>query len=105
MGEELFSMPDHAKGKIPNDILIQLWNLDDDIAEYYPEQSWALEHIKVPLFLHLKLLEGYEDDSPYYSSQINLFRQLYNHHKTTDLSFFLEGTVGPILEHMDIMPA
>jgi len=48
-----------------DDDLLRLWYRNNDLIDYFPEEFWAFEHIKVIFDLQIKLLEMYDNDSPY----------------------------------------
>ena len=97
--ELAYSDPDNCPAPPTNEVLFSLWRRQD-WDEYYPEEFWALEHLKVALDLHVQLLNRFTGVSPYTSYQANMVRNLYEHHRRTGLSGFLDDALGPILDHV-----
>lgn len=98
IAEELYEIPNSISPS--NEILIRLWNRDYDWTEYYPEQFWALEHIKIVVDLHIKLLKQYhqcKQEIPYKYHQIRLINSLCKHHSYTGLTEIIKETMSPIL--------
>lgn len=97
--EELYTTPAQRSAP-PNEILISLWNREAEWVDYYPEEFWALEHIKVIVDLHTRLLEGYEEISPYKQQQIWLVENLCAHHANTGLIEVVREAMPTILRRM-----
>lgn len=103
MAEELYEIPNLISPS--NEILIKLWNRDSNWTEYYPEQFWALEHIKIVVDLHIKLLEKYrqcKQKIPYKCHQIRLVNSLCKHHSDTGLAEIIKETMSPIIQVLRI---
>jgi hypothetical protein len=98
--EELkYPDPNNCPAPPANEVLFLLWRRED-WDEYYPEEFWALEHLKVALDLHTQLLDKFDGRSPYTVYQANLVRNLYEHHRRTGLAEFLDEALGPILNYV-----
>ncbi|UKO99956.1 hypothetical protein [Nostoc sp. UHCC 0870] len=97
IAEELYEVP-KMQSSPSNDILISLWNREIDWVEYFPEEFWALEHIKVAVDLHTRLLKGYDKESPYTQQQILLLENLCNHHIHTGLIEIIRIAMPTILQ-------
>ncbi|MDB9310185.1 hypothetical protein PN471_16400 [Aphanizomenon sp. CS-733/32] len=102
MADELCSLDEDIR--LTNEQIICLWQRkSSDLTNRYPEAFWALEHIKVVVDLHTKLLEGYnKDDSPYTEVQEHLLKNLCEHHKRTGLVEVLKVAMPTILEKIGI---
>jgi len=101
MADELCSLDQDSALK--NDGIICLWQRkSSDLANICPEAFWALQHIKVVVDLHTKLLEGYKKKSPYTEVQEHLLRNLCEHHKRTGLVEVLKLAMPTILEKIGI---
>jgi hypothetical protein len=103
VAEELFYHdPDFCPAPPANEVLLRLWRRNKDWVECFPEEFWALEHIKVVVDLHVKLLEQYGKISPYTDAQVVLAGNLYRHHQKTRMTDLLEEAMNPIFTHMGI---
>lgn len=88
---------------LTNDGIICLWQRESvDLTTRCPEAFWALEHIKVVVDLHTKLLKEYKKDSPYTEEQENLLKNLCEHHKKTGLIEVLKVVMPTILQKVGI---
>lgn len=85
----------------PNKILISLWNREAEWINCYPEEFWALEHIKVVVDLHTRLLKGYEKSSPYKAHQIWLIKNLCDYHINSGLIEVLREAMPVIMEGIE----
>jgi hypothetical protein len=65
MANELHSDETLTLNLPTNEILLSLWNRDEKLVDYFPEEFWVLEHIKVSVHLHSMLLEKYKHGTPY----------------------------------------
>ncbi len=104
MADELYYSSDSIDTQIglSNKAIIGLWQRESsDLANAYPEAFWALEHIKVIVDLHTKLLEGYTNDSPYTKTQVFLLKQLCEHHKNTSLLEVIKVAMPTILQKIE----
>lgn len=102
MAEELFEAPDPRSNMPSNEILLDLWNHSDEaLIDYFPDEYWALEHIKPSLDFHVKLLDGFESESPLKGAQTRIVEGLLSHHEKTGLLDFLQVALQPILSHID----
>ena len=103
IGEEFFyAGPDACPTPPSNETLLSLWRREKEWPNYFPEEFWALEHIKAAIGLHARLLENYDKESPYTTAQTLLVRSLYKYHKETGMAALLEEAMGPILAHIRI---
>lgn len=101
MAEELFEVPEPHSNMPSNEILLDLWNHSDEaLVDYFPEEFWALEHLKPSLALHVKLLDSFKRKSPFQGAQIRLVEGLLSHHEKTGLLGFLQVALQPILLHI-----
>ena len=64
--------------------------------------SYVLEHLKVPLELHARLLENYKGKTPFTQAQIYITEVLLFRHKITGLRPLLSEILKPFIEHMKI---
>ncbi|MBD2625523.1 hypothetical protein [Trichormus variabilis] len=101
MSEELYSIPEERSAPPSNEILISLWNREKDWLNYYPEEFVALEHIKVVVDLHTRLLKGYDNNFPYSQQQILLLKNLCDHHINNGLIQLLKESMPIILEPIE----
>lgn len=99
--EELYGIPEEMS-EPSNGILISLWNRESDLGDSYPEELWALEHIKVATDLHIKLLQGYKQNSPYGKQQVLLIENLFDHHKRTGLVEVLKAAMPDITAFLNL---
>lgn len=91
IADELYHMP-MTSAPPDNGILLSLWHGDADAAEIFPEEYWALEHLKLATELHLKLWDG-SAESPCRPAQRLLVSGLRTQHGNTGLFEFLEAVV------------
>jgi hypothetical protein len=98
--EELGTTPEQRSAPT-NDVLIRLWNREVDWVDSYPEEFWALEHVKVAVDLHTRLLEGYKKSSPYKQHQIWLVKNLCTHHTNTGLIEVIREAMPIILQAIE----
>lgn len=102
MAEELHHNAEHH-AKVPDvDMLLKLWNRDEMLMDYFPEEFWVFEHLKVPLGLHVRLLENYKGDTPFTQAQTYITETLLFRHNKTGIKVFLIEILKPIIEHMKI---
>ncbi|MFN5990992.1 MAG: hypothetical protein ACK6A9_19065 [Dolichospermum sp.] len=86
-----------------NEGIICLWQRKSNgLSEAFSTEFWTLQHIKVVVDLHTKLLEKYNKDSPYTEQQEHLLRNLCEHHKRTGLVEVLKVAMPTILEKIGI---
>lgn len=97
IAEELYTVPEWQPAP-SNEILISLWNREIEWADYYPEEFWALQNIRVAADLHAKLLMEYEKSSPYKQHQILLVKNLCAHHTNTELIEVIREVMPTILQ-------
>lgn len=102
MGEELFSVPDPYIGHPDDEVLDRLWQRDGELVDYYPEEFWALEHLKAALDIHVRLMESFGDGSPYGNAQYALVENLLKHHERTGLSLLITKAMQPIIERIGL---
>jgi hypothetical protein len=101
MADELCSLDEYTA--LTNEGIICLWQRKScDLTNRYAEAFWALEHIKVVVDLHTKLLEGYNKDSPYTEVQEHLLKNLCEHHTRTSLVEVLKVAMPKILSKIGI---
>jgi hypothetical protein len=102
MAEELHHEADHH-AKVPTvEMLMKLWSRDEILIDYFPEEFWVFEHLKVPLGLHIRLLENYRGETPYTQAQTYITQTLLSHHNKTGIRLLLIEILKPILESMKI---
>lgn len=64
MADELCSLDENSA--LTNEGIICLWRRNSSaLADMFSKEFWVLQHIKVVVDLHTKLLEGYIKESPY----------------------------------------
>ncbi|HEY9804088.1 MAG TPA: hypothetical protein V6D25_27400 [Leptolyngbyaceae cyanobacterium] len=101
MADELCSLDEDSA--LTNEGIICLWQRkSSDLAEMYSKEFWVLQHIKVVVDLHTKLLEGYIKESPYTEVQKHLLKNLCEHHKRTGLVEVLKVAMPTILGKIGI---
>jgi len=102
MAEEL-RYPAHYNPDGPTtDMLIELWKGNNELVDYFPDEFWVLEHLKVPLELHARLLKNYKGKTPFTQAQIYITEVLLFRHKITGLRPLLSEILKPFIEHMKI---
>ena len=102
MAEELHHNADHH-AKIPDIAsLIKLWNRDEMLINYFPEEYWVFEHLKIPLGLHARLLQNYKGETPFTQAQTYVTETLLFRHNKTGMKSLLIEILEPILESMKI---
>jgi hypothetical protein len=102
MADELHHNASHHTNLPTVDELIRLWNRDESVIDDLPEEFWAFEHLKVPLALHIRLLDNYKGDSPFTQAQTYITETLLSRHKETGIKSVLIEILKPILERMNI---
>lgn len=105
MVDELYE--EYKNSALTNKGIICLWqrksdDLTKDLSNTYSLEFWALQHIKVVVDLHTKLLEGYTKGSPYTQEQERLLIILCEHHEKTGLLEVLKVAMPTILEKIGI---
>jgi hypothetical protein len=105
MVDELYE--EYEDSALTNKGIICLWqrksdDLTKDLSDMYSLEFWALQHIKVVVDLHTKLLEGYTKGSPYTQEQERLLTILCDHHRRTGLFEVLKVAMPKILEKIGI---
>ena len=102
MAEELHHNAAHHTNLPTVDDLIRLWNRDETLVDYFLEEFWAFEHLKVPLALHVQLLENYQGETPFTQAQTYITETLLSRHNETGIKSVLIEILKPILERMNI---
>jgi hypothetical protein len=95
MADELYT-GNPAPPAPSNEALLAIWQRDQTQTENFPEEFWALEHIRVITDLHLYLLETYKQEKPYTNAQSILLNSLQRHHAQTGLIDLLRIALGPM---------
>jgi hypothetical protein len=98
MAEELHHKADHES--ITADILKGLWNSDSNLIEYFPEEYWALVHLKTSFEMHRDLVTGYEEGNPLTHVQQYLLSTLMERHEGTAFSDFIDHIIDPFLPYL-----
>lgn len=102
MAAELHHNVSHRINSPTIDALIKLWNRDGTLVDYLPEEFWAFEHLKVPLGLHVRLLENYKGETPFTQAQTYITETLLSRHNKTGIKSILIEILKPILERMNL---
>jgi hypothetical protein len=101
MANELYGTPNLNQNMPSNEVLLALWNYqDENLPDYLPEEFWALEHLKPALNLHVELLQNYEGDNLCVGAQSMLVDQLISHHTETGVFDFLQNVLNPLVENL-----
>jgi hypothetical protein len=100
IAEELYTIPKQRSAP-PNEVLISLWKREVKWVECYPEEFWALEHIKVAVDIHTRLLKEHEKSSPYKQHQVWLVKNLCAHHTNTGLIEVIREAIPIILQSIE----
>ncbi|MDM9583295.1 hypothetical protein [Nostoc sp. GT001] len=103
MADELYYDISQIDIGLTNEMIVGLWQRESpDLVKTYPEEFWALEHIKIVVDLHTKLLERYENKSPYTDEQVFLLKNICEHHRNTGLAEVLKVAMPSILKKIGI---
>lgn len=100
MAEELYT-PDDMHN-ISLDILLKLWDRDEELADFFPEEFWAIEHIKASIDLHSKLIENYNNGSLHTGAQAQLIENLLKLHKKTGMDALIRKGLSPIMSKIGV---
>lgn len=101
MADELYSRQEITTLREIKYILLELWEGTGNAAEIYPEECWALEHIRLAMDVHVSLLNKFSGETPYKSSQFLLIENLIRYHEHTKLDFLLRIAFDPFIKHMN----
>lgn len=83
-----------------NEIMLRLWHHDPDLVEYFPEEFWVLSHFRAPFDLHCKLIEEFENGSPFTSVQEYMLTTLLSRHENDGLAGLLREILRPMLARL-----
>jgi len=95
MAEELHHQD--SRDPISNEIILDLWNGNDELVDYFPEVFWVLEHLRVPLEIHSRLIAEHKSCSPVTPKQKYLLETLINRHKDTGVSELIGNILQPLI--------
>jgi len=95
MAEELHR--DATSEPVPDEILLRLWHQDAELVDYFPEEFWVLAHFRAPFDLHCKLIEDFQNGSPFTPVQEYILTALLTRHENNGLADLLREILKPML--------
>lgn len=95
MAEELHH--NSSTGPVSSEILLRLWKGDRELPDYFPEEFWALEHLRPSLDMHSRLISDFRGGDPLTRVQKYIIRQLIQRHEADGMDNLLREILGPMV--------